>query len=443
MSKLFKKRLTTFQIIILGFSALILVGTLLLMLPVSSAGKTVTPFGDAFFTSVSAVCVTGLVVKDTATYWSVFGQTVIILLIQIGGLGVVTSAAALTLISGKKISLMQRSTMSEALTAPDVGGTVRLTLFILKSALIVEAAGALIMMPVFCRDFGPSGVWKAFFHSISAFCNAGFDIMGTPGSEYQSLTAYAQNPVISITLMLLIIVGGLGFLTWDDVRKNGFKIKRYKMQSKVIIVTSVLLIMLPAAFYFFFEFSEGSIKNRLLFSFFQAITPRTAGFNTVSLTAMSGASRALMLALMLVGGSPGSTAGGMKTTTLAVLFANTGAIFRRRNESHFFGRRIDENTIKNASAILILYLSLFLCGAIAISAIEGLPIGDCLFETASAVGTVGLTLGITPSLGTVSRLILIAFMFTGRVGGLTIAYAAFSEPDPNLSKLPKERITVG
>ncbi len=438
-----KKRITSFQIIILGFAGVILFGALLLMLPVSSKGGAVTPFNEALFTSTSAVCVTGLIVQDTGTYWSVFGQAVIITLIQIGGLGVVTVAAFFALLSGRKISLMQRSTMQEAISAPKVGGIVRLTGFILKATFIIELIGALVMMPVFCEDFGIKGIWMAFFHSVSAFCNAGFDILGSTDSLYPSLTAYVNNPVINITIMLLIIVGGIGFLTWEDICTNKYHIRRYRMQSKVIIVTTALLIVIPALFFFFCDFANLPIGERILSSFFQSVTPRTAGFNTVNLSAMTGASQAIMIILMLIGGSPGSTAGGMKTTTLAVLIANAFATFRRKNDAQFFGRRIENGVIKSAATVLMMYVTLFFVGAVIISVAEGLPLSECLYETASAVGTVGLTLGITPELGMLSQGILIALMFLGRVGGLTLIYAALSEKNKNLSKLPQEKITVG
>ena len=445
MSELIHKQrhLTSFQIIILGFAGVILFGAFLLMLPISSESGVVTPFNEALFTSTSAVCVTGLIVQDTGTYWSAFGQAVIIILIQIGGLGVVMAAAAFALLSGKKISLMQRSTMQEAIAAPKVGGIVRLTGFILKVTFLIELIGALAMMPIFCKDFGVKGIWMAVFHSISAFCNAGFDIMGTPDSLYPSLTSYAGNPVINITIMLLIIVGGIGFLTWEDICTNKYHLKRYRMQSKVILVTTLLLIIIPALF-FFREFSDLPMEERILSSFFQSVTPRTAGFNTVNLAAITGTGQAIMIVLMLIGGSPGSTAGGMKTTTFAVLIANAFAIFRREKDAQLFGRRIDGGVIKNAATVLIMYIMLFFSGGLIISVVEGLPIGTCLYETASAVGTVGLTLGITPELGIISQCILIILMFLGRVGSLTLIYAVLSgTKNTNLSKLPQERITVG
>lgn len=438
-----KKHITTFQIIILGFAGVILLGALLLMLPISSRSGSATPFNEALFTSTSAVCVTGLIVQDTATYWSSFGQAVIIVLIQIGGLGVVTVAASFALLSGRKISLMQRSTMQEAIAAPKVGGIVRLTSFILKATFLFELIGAVVMMPVFCRDFGVKGIWMAFFHSISAFCNAGFDIMGTQDSLYPSLTSYVGNPVINITIMLLIVIGGIGFLTWEDVYTNRHHFRRYRMQSKVIIITTALLILIPAIFFYLYEFADLPVGERILGSFFQSVTPRTAGFNTVNLAAMSGAAQAIMIFLMLIGGSPGSTAGGMKTTTFAVLLANAFAIFRRMADAQFWGRRIEDGVIKNAATILMMYLTLFFGGALVISVTEGLPLGTCLYETASAIGTVGLTLGITPQLGLLSQIILIILMFFGRVGGLTLIYAALSGANKIHSKLPQEKITVG
>ncbi len=444
MSKLIhgKIRLTTSQCIILGFFGMILLGTFLLMLPFSSRAGAVTPFGDALFTATSAVCVTGLVVYDTAAYWSVFGQTAIIILIQIGGMGVITVAASFALISGRRISLMQRSTMQEAISAPKVGGIVRLTSFIIRISLLIELLGAVAMAPVFFRDFGPKGLWMALFHSISAFCNAGFDLMGT-SAPFSSLTGYAADPVINVIVMLLIVIGGIGFLTWDDIRAHKLHIHQYRMQSKVILCTTAVLLLFPALYFFFFEFSALAPEERILASLFQSVTTRTAGFNTADLTALSEPGRYIMIALMLIGGSPGSTAGGMKTTTIAVLFASAISTFFRKEYAHFFGRRIDDGVIKNAATVLLMYLSLFFFGGLAISIIEGAPMLDCLFETASAVGTVGLTLGLTSQLGLVSRGILIVLMFFGRVGGLTLIFAALSGTAKNVSKYPQEKITVG
>lgn len=436
------KRLTSFQLISIGFSAAIILGALLLMLPVSSSSGRVTPFLDALFTSTSAVCVTGLIVRDTATYWSAFGQFVILLLIQVGGMGVVTVAVLLAAVSGKKISLMQRSTMQEAIAAPKVGGIVRLTKFIVKTALIIELAGALAMLPVMCRDFGARGIWMAAFHSVSAFCNAGFDLMGMR-SPFSSLTSYVSDPVVNITVMLLIVIGGIGFLTWDDVRNNKFHLSRYRMQSKVILCTTAVLIILPALYFFFFEFTGFDMQKRVFASLFQSITPRTAGFNTVDFTGLSEAGQYIIILLMLIGGSSGSTAGGMKTNTVAVLFATAISTFLHKEHTNCFGRRIDDDVVRNACTILVMYIFLAVFGGIAISLIEGLPLMTCLFEAASAVGTAGLSLGITGSVGTVSRLILIVLMFFGRVGGLTLIFAALSGTKKSVGKYPLEKMTVG
>lgn len=437
-----KRNLNSFQVIIFGFLGVILLGTFLLMLPLSSRNETVTPFLDALFTSTSAVCVTGLVLHDTATYWSFIGQFVILLMIQIGGMGVITVAASFAMISGRKISLMQRSTMQEAIAAPKVGGIVRLTSFIVKITLWIELLGAAVMAPVFYKDFGIRGFWMALFHSVSAFCNAGFDLMGTKGA-FSSLTSYADKPVINLTVMVLIVVGGIGFLTWDDIRTNRLNLHKYRMQSKVILCTTAVLLIVPAAYFFFCEFASLSTRQRILCSLFQAVTPRTAGFNTVDMTSLSEPGQYITIVLMLIGGSPGSTAGGMKTTTVAVLFATSISTFYRKEHTHFFGRRIDDDVVKNAATILLMYLVLFFFGGLVISITEGFPMLTCLFETASAVGTVGLSMGITQSLGTLSRLILILLMFFGRVGGLTLIFAALSGTRKKAARFPKEKITVG
>ena len=438
-----KHRLSSFQIIISGFVGVILLGALLLMLPVSTTEGCITPFNETLFTATSAVCVTGLVVQDTGSYWSGFGQAVILTLIQIGGLGVVTVAASFALLSGRKISLMQRSTMQDAISAPKVGGVVRLTQFILRGTFLIELLGAAAMLPVFCRDYGWRGIWMAVFHSISAFCNAGFDILGTENNLYPSLTGYTGSPIINITIMLLIVIGGIGFLTWDDICEHKWHFHRYRVQSKVILVITGFLIVVPAAFFFFVDFSALPTGTQLLVSFFQSVTTRTAGFNTVALSAMSGASKGIMILLMLIGGAPGSTAGGMKTTTLGVLLANAVATFRQRDNAQFFKRRIDCNTVKTASTILTMYLTLFFGGGIFISVYEHLPLSDCLYETSSAVGTVGLTLGITPQLHIPSQIVLIILMYLGRVGGLTLIYATLSGKKAGNAKLPQEKITVG
>ena len=438
-----RRHMNSAQIIILGFAALILCGALLLMLPIASQSRTVTPFHETLLTATSASCVTGLVVRSTGAHWSLFGQIVILFLIQIGGLGVVTVALCFVRLSGRKISLFQRSAMQDSISAPQVGGIVRMTSLILRGTLFTEGTGMLLLLPSFCRRFGAKGIWYALFHSISAFCNAGFDLLGTAADPFPSVTAFRTDPLVCITLALLILIGGIGFLTWEDIATHRHHIGRYRLQSKIILTVSAVLIAFPTLFFFFFEFTDGTVGQRLLDAFFQTVTPRTAGFNTVDLAAMQGASRAIMVVLMLIGGASGSTAGGMKVNTVGVLFANLGAIFRRRSEVEAFGRRIDPATVRQAAVIVTMYLTLFIGGGVAISAIEGLPIGSCLYESASAVATVGLTLGITPSLGVASQLILTVQMYLGRVGGLTLIYAALANPDTTPSRLPQEKVSVG
>ena len=413
------------------------------MLPISAKNGNVTSPECAFFTATSAVCVTGLIIKDTASYWSSFGQAVILILIQLGGLGVVTVALFIEILAGKKLSLMERDLAEDSISAFQIGGITEMTHFVFRIAFFIEMAGALLMMPVFCRDFGLSGIWMAFFHSISAFCNAGFDLMGTHSGAFSSLTAYSSNFLIVLPVSFLIVFGGIGFLTWHDIftRKRDFK--KYRMQSKVILVTTLVLIVIPTVLYFFAEFADAPMADRISLSLFQAVTPRTAGFNTADLTKMSGAGIGIMIMLMVIGGSPGSTAGGMKTTTLTVLAASALSVFRRKKDTQLFGKRVESSVVNNASALLMLYLFLFLSSGMLISTVEGLPLKDCLFETASAVGTVGLTLGITPSLGLFSHIILMLLMFFGRAGGLTLMYAAISGRGADVSRRPVEKINVG
>ena len=438
-----KFRLSSFQIILLGFFGVILLGGFVLSLPICNKKGVWTPIIDSLFTSTSAVCVTGLIVYDTATYWSTFGQIIIILLIQIGGMGVVTVAASFALLSGKKIGLFGRNTIKEAISAPNVGGIVNLTGFILKGIFSIEIIGAVIMMPAFVSKFGFEGIWMAVFHSISAFCNAGFDIMGSKSGEFSSLTSFADNSIISMTISLLIVIGGLGFLVWHDIVKHKFNFKKYSPQSKVVLIMTLILIFIPALYFFIFEFKDLSLKERILVSIFQAITPRTAGFNTVGLNSISEVGLFIMIILMLIGGSPGSTAGGMKTTTVAVLFSSTYSVIKNDENVKLAKRRIGDDNVKNAITILMLYLSLFIISSLVICAIENIPLLTAFYEVASAIGTVGLSLGITPSLGIASKIILMFLMFFGRVGGLTLIYAAIGKKNKPISKYPLTKISIG
>ena len=439
----FRRKLSSFQIIISGFLGVILLGTLLLALPVASRAHRWTSLETTLFTATSATCVTGLVMEDTATYWSAFGQAVILILIQIGGLGIISVTAFLALASGRKISLLQRSLLQESIAAHQVGGIVRMTAFIFRTAFAIEILGAVLMLPSFCSRYSVSGVWMALFHSVSAFCNAGFDVMGGHTAHYSSLTGFADSPGVVLPICLLIVMGGIGFLTWDDIATNRHHLKRYRMQSKAILTMTAVLIFVPAAMLYLGDFSGYEGGKRILLSLFQAITPRTAGFNTADLALLSHGGQALMIILMLIGGSPGSTAGGMKTTTLAVLLANALSVFRRKKHPEMFGRRIEEQTTRSASALLMLYLSFSLGGAFFISLVDGLPFGLCFFETSSALGTVGLSLGVTEAAGVASHLVLIALMFLGRVGGLTLLFAAVGTNGMELALRPVEKINVG
>ena len=447
-SRLRMKQMESYQIVLLGYLSVILLGSFLLTLPAARAGAGRAPWFDALFTSTSAVCVTGLVVHDTATYWSTFGQAIIITLIQIGGMGFVTVSLIVAMLSGKKISIMHRRTMQDSIAAPQIGGIVRLTGFIVRATLFIEIAGAFAMYPAFKAEVGTlKGIWYALFHSISAFCNAGFDLMGVR-EQYSSLTHMAYSTPINVTIMLLIIVGGIGFITWNDIKVNGVHFSRYKMQSKVVLTATAVLILVPTIWFYFVEFSRPQwagmpIKERILASFFQAVTPRTAGFNTVDLTNLTEASQLLTVVLMLTGGAPGSTAGGMKNTTMAVLVFTLISVFQRRDEVQCFHRRIDSKIINMAVALVLLYIGLPTISGIIISVIEGLPILTCIFETASAMATVGLTLGITTKLCGVSRIILILLMYIGRIGGLTLIFATVSGIHSKASRLPLEKISVG
>ena len=441
-------RITPAQIIILGFLFLITVGTALLMLPVSTSGPGGASFLDALFTATSATCVTGLVVQDTALYWSPFGQAVILVLIQIGGMGVVTMAVAIFIFTGRHISLKQRWVMQESISAPQVGGIVRQTRFILKTALAMEAIGAVLLALRFCPQMGIKGIWYAVFHSISAFCNAGFDLMGVCSGPCSSLTSYTADSLVNIAIILLIVLGGIGFMTWQDFREHKWHLRAMRLQTKVVLSTTVILLAVGFLYFFLYEFRQPQWQSlgageRFWAALFQTVTPRTAGFNTVDLSQMTPPSQLITILLMLVGGSPGSTAGGFKTTTLAVLLLTTAAVFRRRDTAHCFGRRLQDEAVHSAMALFVIYLLLAVAGGILICCIDGIPLMGALFESSSAVATVGLSLGYTAGLSAASRLILIFLMYFGRVGGLTVIYAVTVRGTGKVSQFPQERLTVG
>ena len=436
-------RLTGSRSILLGFILLMLSGAFLLMLPISTKTGEWTGFTDALFTAVSASSVTGLVLYDTASRWSWFGQLVILALIQIGGMGVVTMTTILTKIIGRKIGLQARTTLQEAVSAPNLGELMKYTRFICIGTVIFEAAGAVLMSPVFIEEYGViKGLWVSVFTSISAFCNAGFDLNGAHG-PFSSMVPYVDNPVIVLTLVFLILTGGLGFLTWMDIRRYGFKFHKYSTQSKIIIVLEVILVVVPMVYLWFGEYTDLPLGQRFLASLFQSVTPRTAGFNTTDYNDFSGTGSVLTVILMLTGGAPGSTAGGMKITTVAVLFFTMLSYFQHEKSPAVFRRRITNEAVSGAVAVFMLYFLITMFGAMAIARIENLPFIKTIFESASAVATVGLTMGITPTLCTASKYILIFLMYTGRVGGLTLVFAAITRKATGNRQFPSDNIAVG
>lgn len=436
------------MLIVAGYSALVIVGTILLILPVSSRTGEVTPLLDALFTATSASCVTGLIVYDTYTHWSLFGQLVILFLIQIGGMGFMTIAISALTITKKKIGLQQRFMMQESVSAPHLGGIVRMTKFIFLAVFCLEILGAVSLMFYFCPKLGFwQGLYFSVFHSVSAFCNAGFDLMGSR-EAFSSLTSASSSVIVNVTIMLLITVGGLGFFVWTDLIDNKFNLKKCNLHTKIVLTTSAVLVLGGALLLFFLEQNSPStegmtIPQKILASFFQSVSARTAGFNTIPLDLLSGGGFWVMVCLMFIGGSPGSTAGGLKTTTAAVLLLSIFAEFKNKKSVECFNRRLDPSVLRRACSILSLFILLSGAGVVGICAIDGVSATDGIFEVVSAIGTVGLTLGITPTLSAASHIILIALMFVGRVGGLTLLLAFGNHTIETQSSLPAENISVG
>lgn len=435
------------QIIILGYLGLIFCGTGLLMLPWTTRDGLGASLGDALFTATSAITVTGLVVHDTMQYWSFFGQLVILLLIQTGGLGVVTMAIAVAVLTGQKIGFRLRWVMQESISAPQLAGIVRTTGFICRIVLCVELAGAFLLALRFCPEMGlGQGLWMALFHAVSAFCNAGFDLMGAR-QAYSSLTAYSADPLVCLVIAGLIITGGIGFLTLEDVRCHGPRFRHYHLQSKFVLLASAFLLIAGFCYFYCLEFSSDrwqmSESEAVLASFFQAVSPRTAGFNSVDLTALSPMSQLVTILLMLVGAAPGSTGGGFKVTTLAVLFLALVAIFLNRRDVRGFDRRVSDGTLRKASGIFMFFVLLYLTGGMLICCLDDLPLMVAFFEAASAIATVGLTLGVTPELSDASRAVLILLMYFGRVGSLTVLFAVSSGLRQDAFRYPAEEVAVG
>ncbi len=446
--KTFLERMTATKIIVFGYLSIILCGTLLLSLPVSAKAHLWTPFPDALFTATSATCVTGLIVFDTASYWSSFGQAVILALIQIGGLGFITMAIMVAVFSGRRIGLKSRFLMQESIAAPQMAGIVRLTRFVFTVTLVVEAIGAVLLSFRFIPLFGVGkGIWYSVFHAISAFCNAGFDLMGTYSGQFSSLTAFTSDALVNLVIMALIIIGGLGFFVWENLWLYRRDKKHFSLQTKIVLLTTSVLVVLPAILLLVFQ--HGAMQKNLagttqaLSALFQSVTTRTAGFNSVGLDGLQPNSQLLMILLMLIGGSPGSTAGGMKTTTVVVLLLCLRASLRREKELECFGRRIDDQVLRSAVTITVSYLALTVAGTMALCHLDGVPMMAAIFETSSAVATVGLTMGLTPTLSLASHMILVFLMFFGRVGCLTLLYAITENQLRSLSRMPLEKIAIG
>lgn len=442
-----KRGFSYVRIIALGYAVMILLGALLLTLPISVASGEAASFKDALFTATSASCVTGLVAVDTGTYWSFFGQIVIIVMIQIGGLGFVTMATLLMLALGKRVGLRSKELMIESINSSSIGGILRLTKKILLGTLIFEGTGALILAIRFARDF-PIGraIWFGIFHSISAFCNAGFDLLGVI-EPYCSLTPYSSDPVVIVTIVLLIVIGGIGFLVWEDIYKNGIKVKRYSFHTKLVLVTTAILVFGGAVLLFLVERNAShkglGIFEQIMASLFTSVSARTAGMNVVDTAAFSSGGQLLNVFLMFIGGSSGSTAGGIKTTTFAVLVIYAVSNIRGKNSCEVMGRRIGDDAIKKAVTVTVINMLLALTGMFVISANQTLPFGDVTFEVFSAIGTVGLTTGITRSLTTLSRFVIIFLMYLGRVGSISFAAALIDRRPPNTVTAPTESIIIG
>lgn len=438
---------TPVQIIALGFIAMILIGTLLLMLPFASKSRESFGFFNALFTATSACCVTGLVVADTWVQFSFFGQLVIILLIQIGGLGFMSVIMLVSMATGKKLGLRERSVLMESVSSPSIGGAVLFMKRVLLGTLAIEGTGAVLLCLRFCPELGFfEGVWYGVFHSVSAFCNAGFDLMGRFG-EYASLVNFRDDVYVNIVIMLLIILGGIGFVVWEDVRVNKFKVSKYMLHSKIMLASTALLIFVPAALFFVMERDASmagmGVGQRILASLFHSVSTRTAGFNTVDLAALSDGGSLLSDVLMAIGAGAGSTAGGMKVTTFALVVLGVVAFCRGREDIEVFGRRIDAAQLKRAFCVTLYFVGISLIGCIVILAVQPLPIKDVLFEVFSATATVGLTTGITRSLVPVSRIVIILLMYSGRMGSISVAMAVAEKRSAAKVLSPVEKIIIG
>lgn len=453
MKKSFSPKLTAPQLILIAFFSLIIIGSLLLWLPISSAdGKSVS-FTDAFFTSSTSVCVTGLVTLPTVSAWSVFGKVVILLLIQIGGLGVITVMAELMILVHRKIGIADRMLIQDSFNLNTTSGIVKFTKKVVFGTLAVESIGALLYMTVFVPDFGIKGVWYSVFNSVSAFCNAGIDII----SE-NSLCGYALNPTINIVTCLLIILGGIGYIVWWDVvrvikKRTKQKIKLWSsltLHSKIALFTTAVLIVTGAVCFYIFEYGNPEtmkglpVGDRILLSLFQSVTTRTAGFATVPQQNLTVSSSVLSLLLMFIGGSPVGTAGGIKTVTFAVLAASAVSVIKNKNDVNMFGRRISISAVRKASAVAAVSFMIAFLSSLLLSCVTNAPALDIFYETVSASATVGLSRNLTSSLNTAGKFIIAFTMYLGRVGPISLAIAITGKTkNENIVKNPFEEISVG
>lgn len=438
-----KIRMTPVRLIALVYLGIILIGSVLLILPFSTREGYETSFADALFTAASATCVTGLVIHDTFSHWTFFGQIVILILIQTGGIGFMTLVFGVWKLGRKKIGIQARTFMQESVNAPSVGGLVSLSSMILIGTLIFESAGAFLLCFRFVPDYGwGMGIYIAIFTSVSAFCNAGFDLMGID-RPFSSLTRYSADPLVILTVCVLIVVGGIGFFVWKDLTQNKFHFKKYTLHTKIVLTMTAILIFVP---FLVILLSENSIPwggERVLTSLFLAISPRTAGFNSVTLTSLRGSTLAITVVLMFIGGSSGSTAGGVKTSTFAALLLPVLSLIRRKKSVQCFGRRLDEDSCRNAARFVTLFLSIAITGVLVILLIDGnAGMAEVIFEVFSALGTVGLSLGITAQLHVASQMILALLMYLGRVGCLTFMLL-FKDVSAPAAELPHEAVRIG
>ncbi len=447
MFKKFTKKLSGPQLIARGFLLIILIGTLLLMLPISAKSGESTPFLSALFTATSATCVTGLIVVDTFSHWSTLGQIIIITLIQIGGLGFISIGATASMILGKKIGLKERGLIQESFNVIEIRGMVRLTKQAILGTLLFELLGAIILSACFIPQLGiGQGIYYGIFHSISAFCNAGFDLMGQY-EPFSSLTGYYNHPVVTITIMMLVLIGGLGFIVWHDLREHKWHFKKYALHTKIVISATLVLLLGGALLFFLMEhnrlFADMTMSGKILSSLFCSVTPRTAGFNTTDVAGLSDGSKLLTILLMFIGGAPGSTAGGVKVTTIVVLFVCLKANLTRTASADIFGRRLEDEALHKASAVCCTNLFLCTIAVLFICGTQNFNGVDVLLEVFSAMSTVGMTAGLTTQLNAASRIVIILLMYLGRVGSLSFAMSFTDKKKIAHLMQPAEKINIG